>query len=88
MLGVSATAIAAGYGHTCAIATGGSRLLCWGYNSNGQLGIGSYLDAYSPLASSLDAGALAALSYLYTRTHAHTRAHALARALTPKATKA
>jgi hypothetical protein len=37
--GTSATALALGYEHTCAIVTNGS-ILCWGSNSKGQLGIG------------------------------------------------
>ena len=31
--------------------------MCWGRNSNGQLGIGSTTDQYSPQAVDLDAGA-------------------------------
>jgi alpha-tubulin suppressor-like RCC1 family protein len=54
--GVSAIAIAAGGRHTCALVTGGS-LLCWGFNLNGQLGIGSTEDRNSPVAVSLGSGA-------------------------------
>ena len=38
--GRTATAIAAGYFHNCAKLDNGD-LKCWGYNSYGQLGIGS-----------------------------------------------
>ena len=48
--GVSATAIALGAFHTCAIeADGGVK--CWGNNEeNGQLGIGSYVQQTRPTA--------------------------------------
>ncbi len=47
--GVSATAIALGAGHTCAIEAGG-RVKCWGWNRFGQLGIGSTVNQTSPVA--------------------------------------
>jgi tRNA G18 (ribose-2'-O)-methylase SpoU len=46
--GLSASAIAAGYAHTCAIVSGG-EVMCWGDNGNGQLGIGSRTDQKSPV---------------------------------------
>ncbi len=47
--GVSATAIALGYRHTCVIeASGGVK--CWGSNTFGQLGIGSKGFQTSPVA--------------------------------------
>ncbi len=39
--------VTAGDDHTCATKTGGT-LWCWGYNSNGQLGVGSVAQKNSP----------------------------------------
>ncbi len=47
--GVSATAIALGSYHTCAIEAGG-EVKCWGSNGIGQLGIGITSDQTSPVA--------------------------------------
>jgi hypothetical protein len=47
--GFSATAIALGALHTCAIEAGGG-VKCWGRNSEGQLGIGSLEEKTSPVA--------------------------------------
>ncbi len=47
LAGLSAVTITAGYYHTCAIAIGGG-VKCWGYNEQGQLGIGSYEDQNWP----------------------------------------
>ncbi len=34
------TALAAGESHACALVSSG-RVICWGYNGNGELGVGS-----------------------------------------------
>jgi len=47
--GASATSIAAGTGHTCAVIVGGT-LKCWGWNVVGQLGDGSTTDRLTPVS--------------------------------------
>ncbi len=64
--GSGVTAIAAGYGHTCAIVQGGVQ--CWGYNNLRQLGITATTNISTPVwVSGLGAGsgvtAIAAGSY-------------------------
>ena len=46
--GVSATAIALGGAHTCAVVANGG-IKCWGWNNYGQLGIGSTSQQTSPV---------------------------------------
>ncbi len=53
--GVSATAVAAGGDHTCALLSGG-RVVCWGSNDFGQLGIGNNIDVDVPASVNLGAG--------------------------------
>ena len=54
--GVTFTRVAAGYRHACAL-TGAGASWCWGYNSSGQLGIGtSGTDQPSPVAVTMPAG--------------------------------
>lgn len=43
----SFSAIHAGYWHVCALSTD-KDLYCWGNNENGQLGLGDYLDKFTP----------------------------------------
>ncbi len=47
LAGISAVAIVLGSYHTCAIVSG-DGVKCWGWNWNGQLGIGSWTYASSP----------------------------------------
>jgi alpha-tubulin suppressor-like RCC1 family protein len=53
--GVAATDIAAGYGFTCAILTGGS-VRCWGQNDKGQLGLGNTTDPQVQVGSAINFG--------------------------------
>lgn len=54
--GVAFTRVTAGYRHACAL-TGAGAAWCWGYNSSGQLGIGtSGTDQPSPVAVTMPAG--------------------------------
>ena len=41
--------------HTCAL-TIYLRVMCWGYNYNGQLGIGNNQNQYSPVSVVLSSG--------------------------------
>jgi alpha-tubulin suppressor-like RCC1 family protein len=56
---VQAQMLSAGYDHTCVIDAGGG-VQCWGSNSSGQLGNGSFGDRLVPVrVKSLDSGVIA-----------------------------
>jgi alpha-tubulin suppressor-like RCC1 family protein len=48
-------AIVSGGYHTCALSTGG-RVMCWGWNNYGQLGIGSKTNVNRPKAVNISSG--------------------------------
>ena len=50
--GVSVIFLVAGYGHTCALLIDGG-VLCWGYNANGQLGLGGTASVSQPTSVNL-----------------------------------
>ena len=45
----SATGISAGWEHSCAVQSEQNTVHCWGYNSNGQLGVNSTTTSFTPL---------------------------------------
>ena len=53
--GRTATALALGHLHSCAILDNGSAM-CWGYNNNGRLGDGTTTNSNIPVAVNLPAG--------------------------------
>ena len=48
--------IAAGAYHTCALMSGTGGVRCWGYNNNGELGVGDTNALYSPLSNNVLTG--------------------------------
>ncbi len=70
------TAIAAGYGHTCALTAAGA-VQCWGRNYEGQLGDGSTTNASTPQSVTSPASAVAAIAAGANHTCALTSAGAV-----------
>jgi alpha-tubulin suppressor-like RCC1 family protein len=58
--GSAPLSVATGDNHTCAVLIDGG-LMCWGANSEGQLGIGNRTDAYAPAAVNISSGEPGAL---------------------------
>ncbi len=72
-LGAGVVAVAAGYGHTCALTEAG-ELRCWGLNSSGELGDGTKTTRTTPVAVSGFTSKVVAVTAGYAHTCALTAA--------------
>jgi alpha-tubulin suppressor-like RCC1 family protein len=68
----AAANLTTGYGHACAILTGGS-VRCWGWNNHGQLGDGTTTDRLTPVGVSGLTYGVIDLAAAYSHTCALTR---------------
>ena len=66
-----AVAVATGYGHSCALTSGGAR--CWGLNAGGELGDGTLADHLKPAGVTGLAGGVKAIAAGAFHTCALTR---------------
>ena len=69
--GVAISSISAGLTHTCAVTTAGAAL-CWGMNSNGQVGDGSSINQLKPVAVSGLTSGVTSISAGHSHTCATT----------------
>jgi alpha-tubulin suppressor-like RCC1 family protein len=70
-LGSGVAAIAAGAMYTCALLTSGEAK-CWGYNSDGEAGDGSFVDVSIPAATVVDLSGATTISACGDHTCAMT----------------
>ncbi len=66
-LGGTATSIAAGQQHTCAMLSDGA-VRCWGFNIDGQLGDGTMTNRLTPVAVINMLGTATSISTIYRHT--------------------
>jgi len=71
-LGNDVAGIAVGQAHTCALKTDGT-LRCWGYNVDGELGVGTTTDATSPLQVTTLGNSVSKVAAGYSHTCATDR---------------
>ena len=68
--------VASGFAHTC-ISSEASGLWCWGYNSNGQLGLGNTIDENLPVSVSYFSGQTRSRIWPYSSRGLHCIGHSI-----------